>query len=123
LLQYRLNSGSISAQNRNLITNKTLLLYKSIGINKKDINDTFARIDSILKEYDQFSCNGLRKVLMLRELILLKNLDQLTTEQTTQVNNLKRNKLLKEIFKINNYLEFSYAFYMKQKRDEYRRKL
>jgi glycosyltransferase involved in cell wall biosynthesis len=123
LLQYRLNSGSISAQNRNLITNKTLLLYKSIGINKKDINDTFARIDSILKEYDQFSCNGLRKVLMLRELILLKNLDQLTTEQTTQVNNLKRNKLLKEIFKINNYLEFSYAFYMKQKRDKYRREL
>jgi glycosyltransferase involved in cell wall biosynthesis len=123
LLQYRLNSGSISAQNRNLITNKTLLLYKSIGINKKDINDTFARIDSILKEYDQFSCNGLRKVLMLRELILLKNLDQLTTEQTTQVNNLKRNKLLKEIFKINNYLEFSYAFYMKQKRDKYRHEL
>ena len=60
---------------------------------------------------------------MLRELMLLKNLDQLTTKQTTQVNNLKRNKLLKEIFKINNYLEFSYAFYMKQKRDEYRRKL
>jgi glycosyltransferase involved in cell wall biosynthesis len=123
LLQYRLNFGSVSAQNRNLITNKTLLLYKSIGINKKDINDTFASIDSILKEYDQFSYNGLRKVLMLRELMLLKNLDQLTTEQVAQVNNLKRSKLLKEIFKINNYLEFSYAFYMKQKRDKYRRKL
>jgi len=123
LLQYRLNSGSISAQNKNQITNKTLLLYKSIGINKKDINDTVASIDSIFKEYDQFSHNGLRKVLMLRELMLLKNLDQLTTKQTTQVNNLKRSKLLKEVFKINNYLEFSYAFYMKQKRDEYRRKL
>jgi glycosyltransferase involved in cell wall biosynthesis len=123
LLQYRLNSGSISAQNKNQITNKTLLLYKSIGINKKDINDTVASIDSIFKEYDQFSHNGLRKVLMLRELMLLKNLDQLTTKQTTQVINLKRSKLLKEVFKINNYLEFSYAFYMKQKRDEYRRKL
>jgi glycosyltransferase involved in cell wall biosynthesis len=123
LLQYRLNSGSISAQNKNQITNKTLLLYKSIGINKKDINDTFASIDCIFKEYDQFSHNGLRKVLMLRELTLLENLDQLTTGQATQVNNLKRSKLLKEFFKINNYLEFTHAFYMKQKRDEYRRKL
>jgi hypothetical protein len=56
-------------------------------------------------------------------LTLLENLDQLTTGQATQVNNLKRSKLLKEFFKINNYLEFTHAFYMKQKRDEYRRKL
>lgn len=123
LLQYRLNPGSISAQNRNLITNKTLLLYKTIGINKKDINVTLTSIDIILKEYDQFSYNGLRKVLMLRELMLLKNLDQLTTEQTRQINNFKISKLLKEIFKINNYLEFPHAILMKQKRNSYRREL
>ncbi len=123
LLQYRLNPGSISAQNRTLITNKTLLLYKTIGINKKDISVTLASIDSILKEYDQFSHSGLRKVLLLRELILLKNLDQLTTDQNRQINDFKRGKLLKEIFKINNYLEFSHAILMKQTRDLYRRKL
>ena len=123
LLQYRLNPGSISAQNRDLISNKTLSLYKTIGINKKDINVTLASIDSILKEYDRFSHNGLRKVLLLRELMLLKNLDQLTTDQTKQINDFKKSKLLKEIFKINNYLEFSHAILMKQKRDRYRHKL
>ena len=123
LLQYRLNPGSISAQNRNLITNKTLSLYKTIGINKKDITVTLANIDSILKEYDQFSHNGLRKVLLLRELILLRNLDQLTTNQTRQINNFKRSKLLKEIFRFNNYLEFSHAIFMKLKRDRYRHEL
>jgi hypothetical protein len=60
---------------------------------------------------------------MLRELMLLKNLDQLTTEQTRQINNFKISKLLKEIFKINNYLEFSHAILMKQKRNSYRREL
>ena len=123
LLQYRLNPGSISAQNRNLISNKTLSLYKTIGINKKDIKVTLASIDSILKEYDRFSHNGLRKVLLLRELMLLKNLDQLTTDQTKQINDFKKSKLLKEISKINNYLEFSHAILMKQKRDHYRHKL
>lgn len=123
LLQYRLSPGSISAQNRNLITNKTLSLYKTIGINEKDITVTLANIDSILKEYDQFSHNGLRKVLLLRELILLRNLDQLTTDQTRQINNFKRSKLLKEILKFNNYLQFSQAILMKLKRDRYRHEL
>jgi glycosyltransferase involved in cell wall biosynthesis len=124
LLKYMINQGSISTLNSRLIHYKTIDLYRTIGINKNDIATTLLNLKNQLTRYETLTNPGIRKILLMRELVKLMELNQLGDSlQEKQVMILKKYSLPREILQFKNINEERRMLLDLCKRTWYRKKL
>ena len=123
LLKYMINQGSISTLNSRLIHDKTINLYRTIGIYKKDIALTLLNLKNQLTRYETLTSPGIRKILLLREIVKLMEFNQLADDsQVKQVMNLKKYSLPREILQFKNINEERLMLLNVCKRKWYRKK-
>ena len=119
-----INQGSISTLNSRLIHDKTIDLYRTIGINKNDIATTLLNLKNQLTRYETLTNPGIRKILLMRELVKLMELNQLGDSlQEKQVMILKKYSLPREILQFKNINEERRMLLDLCKRTWYRKKL
>jgi glycosyltransferase involved in cell wall biosynthesis len=95
LLNYRLTRMSVSMQKRGLIQEKTGSLLSTIGINYRDLAYTFANLESILEDYNKTESSTRRKMLLLRELLVIhRNPSRFGVGENQNVNSFKYVKFL-----------------------------
>lgn len=124
LLKYMINQGSISTLNFKLIRDKTIDLYRTIGINKSDIDSTLLNIKEKSTRYETLTNPGIRRILLIRELIKLMELNQLSdVSQEKQVKFLKNYSLPREILNFRNIPAESLMLLDLYKRKLYRKNL
>ncbi|MEI7560925.1 MAG: glycosyltransferase [Actinomycetes bacterium] len=95
LLNYRLTRMSVSMQKRGLIQEKTRSLLSTIGINYRDLAYTFTNLESILEDYNKSELSTRRKMLLLRELLVIhRNPSRFGVGENKNVNSFKYMKFL-----------------------------
>ena len=95
LLNYRLTRMSVSMQKRGLIQEKTRSLLSTIGINYRDLAYTSANLESILEDYNKTESSTRRKMLLLRELLVIqRNPSRFGVGENQNVNSFKYMKFL-----------------------------
>jgi glycosyltransferase involved in cell wall biosynthesis len=71
LLMYRMSKGSISSTKRKLIQTKSKEIISKIGINYSDYTFVRENLEKIFDEYEKFTFPERRKLLLLRELLIV----------------------------------------------------
>lgn len=89
LLRYQLTPNSITSLQRQESINKTKTLLADIGINQSDIDGLFVNIENIIELYRNSTLGLHRKILMLRELGVMKKAGLLTATQSKILRNEK----------------------------------
>jgi glycosyltransferase involved in cell wall biosynthesis len=71
LLLYRISKGSVSSTKRKLIQTKSKEIISKIGINRSDYIFIRQNLEMIFDEYNKFYFSERRKLLLLRELLIV----------------------------------------------------
>lgn len=94
LLRYQLTPNSITSLQRQESIKKTKKLIEEIGIYQSDIDGIFVNIENIMDLYSNSTLGLNRKILMLRELGVMKEAGLLTASQTKILRNEKAKTML-----------------------------
>lgn len=124
LLKYRLNQGSVSERNRQLIKNKTRYLYENIGIHSADIEIVINNSEEILNSYELFPQGELRKILLIKDLLSI-NLNSRSIKQSDskRIKKIVQGFIPKTIYRIQDYPAYYEFLRMRHKRIKYRSKI
>jgi glycosyltransferase involved in cell wall biosynthesis len=82
LLRYQLTPNSITNNRRTDALKKSKLLVDEIGINPLDIDSIFLEIDDLFAEYKNMELGLHRKILLLRELNIIRKMKLLKPAQS-----------------------------------------
>ena len=124
LLRYRLNQGSVSEKNRQVIKDKTRSLYESIGVHKVDITDAINSSEAILNSYEQYSQGEIRKILLIKELLSITIISKNRNENySKRVKSIIQDFIPKTIFKTQEYHAYYDFLMMRYQRTKYRSKI
>lgn len=124
LLKYRLNQGSVSEKNRQLIKHKTRYLYENIGIHVVDIGTVIDNSEVILKSYEQFPQGEIRKILLIKELLSITlNSRSINQNNSKRIKKIIQSFIPKTIYRTQDYLAYYDFLKMRHQRIKYRSKI
>jgi glycosyltransferase involved in cell wall biosynthesis len=119
LMFYRLDSNSISFQKRKEILSKKRELMKSIGINLEDYLFTCNNLLEILKGYDGEELGNQRKLLLIREILTIKQNPSSFSINSKRLDILNKRFII-EISKFQSFSDIYHLNSCKKKRNKIR---